>query len=347
MHYLRPNFATNLFTATMTSRYAAVHQSTNGPGDARPTALQIIKDEQLEGKLSDKVILITGCSSGLGVETARALYVTGATLYLTVRDVEKAKNNLGDIAQSPRAHLLKLDLNSLASVRACAEEFKTKSKTLNILIENAGVMACPEDRTEDGFEVQFGSNHLAHFLLFYLLKPVMLASSSPDFNSRVAIVSSAAHRMSSINFSNINLEGEYDPWKAYGQSKTASIWTANEIDRRYASQGLHAFSLHPGGIQTDLLRHVPGDQKNAWDGDEKLARYWKSPEQGAATSVWAAVAKRLEGQGGKYLEDCQIADVYDSSKGTWAPGHAEWAFDAAGQMQLWIESLSMLKLADE
>ncbi|OJJ76669.1 hypothetical protein ASPBRDRAFT_116535 [Aspergillus brasiliensis CBS 101740] len=331
----------------MASTYAAVHQSTKGPGDARPTALQIIKDQDLEGKLSDKVILITGCSSGLGIETARALYTTGATLYLTVRDVKKAVTNLGDIASSPRIHLLHLDLNSVASVRTCAEEFKSKSKTLNILIENAGVMACPEGRTADGFEIQFGSNHLAHFLLFYLLKSTLLASSSPDFSSRVIILSSAAHRMSSVNFNNISLEGEYEPWKAYGQSKTAAIWTANEIERRYGSQGLHAFSLHPGGIQTDLVRHVPDEQKAAWGDDEELSNYWKSPEQGAATTVWGAVAKELEGQGGKYLDNCQIAHLYDPMSGPWGPGYATWAFDTDGQKKLWVESLKLLGLKDE
>ncbi|PYH82662.1 NAD(P)-binding protein [Aspergillus uvarum CBS 121591] len=331
----------------MSTTYAAVHQSTKGAGDARPTALQIIQDQKLENQLSDKVILITGCSSGLGVETARALFATGATLFLTVRDVEKARSTLGDIAHSPRVHFLHLELNSLDSVRACARDFKSKSKALNILIENAGVMACPESRTVDGFETQFGCNHLAHFLLFYLLKPVLLASSAPGFNSRVVIVSSAAHRYASVNFDNISLKGEYEPWKAYGQSKTASVWTANEIERRYSSQGLHAFSLHPGGIKTDLQRHVSDEQKAAWDEDKELANYWKSTEQGAATTVWGAVAKELEGQGGKYLDNCQIAGLYDPSTGSRGPGHAPWAFDVEGQKKLWTETLNMLHLEDE
>ncbi|KAJ5323126.1 NAD(P)-binding protein [Penicillium brevicompactum] len=331
----------------MSSTYAAVHQNTKGAGDARPTALQIIKDQNLENQLSGKVILITGTSSGLGVETARALFASGATLFLTVRDVEKAKSSLRDIADSPRVHFLLLDLNSLDSVHACAQEFKSKSKTLNILVENAGVMACPEGRTVDGFEKQFGCNYLAHFLLFFLLKPVLMSSSTSGFNSRVVIVSSAAHRYSSINFNNITLEGEYEPWKAYGQSKTALVWTANEIERRFGSQGLHAFSLHPGGIKTDLQRHVANDQLAAWDEDKELANYWKSPAQGAATTVWGAVAKELEGQGGKYLDDCQIASLYDPSQGTRSPGYAPWAFDVEGQKRLWTETLKMLKLEDE
>ncbi|PYH29646.1 short-chain dehydrogenase [Aspergillus neoniger CBS 115656] len=317
----------------MSSKYAAAHQSPQGPGDARPTALQIIKDQNLEDKLSDKTILITGCSSGLGVETARALHITGATLYLTVRDVKKAEANLGDLAKSPRVHFLHLELNTLDS--------------LNILIENAGVMACPEGRTIDGFETQIGSNHLAHFLLFYLLKPTLLASSTPEFNSRVVILSSAAHRISSVHLDNLSLEGEYEPWKAYGQSKTAGIWVANEIERQYGAQGLHAFSLHPGGINTDLQRHTSQEQQTAWSQDETLIKIFKSPQQGAATTVLAAVAKELEGQGGKYLEDCQISEPYDPSNGLWGPGYASWAYDVDGERKFWKLSLELVGLKDE
>ncbi|ATZ47691.1 hypothetical protein BCIN_03g00030 [Botrytis cinerea B05.10] len=204
------------------SSYALSHEHPSGPGDARPTAQQIIQDEGIEGQWANKTILITGCSSGLGVETARALAATGATLYLTVRDVAKTKAILGDLLQLDRIHLLTLDLNSLASVRSCASEFLSRSESLNILIENAGVMTTPEGRTMDGFETQIGTNHLGHFLLFQLLKPVLLASATPEFNSRVIILSSVGHRISDVHFENLNLEGEYEPWKAYGQSKTPS-----------------------------------------------------------------------------------------------------------------------------
>jgi NAD(P)-dependent dehydrogenase (short-subunit alcohol dehydrogenase family) len=326
----------------MESKYAKVHQSPKGPGDARPTALQIVKDAGREGNLADKTILITGCSSGLGIETARALFHTGATLYLTARDLEKAKSALGDIVGSPRVHLLHLDLNSLESVRGCAAEFLSKSNSLNILIENAGVMACPEGRTADGFETQFGTNHLAHFLLFYLLKSTLLSSSNPAFNSRVVIVASSAHRISSVHLDNLNLEGEYEPWKSYGQSKTANIWTANEIERRYGSQGLHAFSLHPGGIETELLRHVSDEQKADWEKNEFLKNYWKSPEQGAATSVWGAVARELEGTGGKYLDDCQIAGPADPSQ-RHGPGYATWAYSPELEGKLWDKTLGLVR----
>jgi NAD(P)-dependent dehydrogenase (short-subunit alcohol dehydrogenase family) len=174
----------------MTSKYAAAHEKLNGPGDARPTASQIIDDYDLEGKLSGKVVLITGCSSGIGGDTARAIYRTGATIYATARDVDKAKKALSDLTDTSRVHFLQLDLGSVASVCAAAESFKSKSPQLNILIGNAGVMASPEGRTVDGFETQFGTNHLGHFLLFYLLKDTLLASSTPEFNSRVVLLSS-------------------------------------------------------------------------------------------------------------------------------------------------------------
>lgn len=325
----------------MDSKYTKVHQSPKGPGDVRPTALQIVKDAGREDALTDKVILTTGCSSGLGIETARALYVTGATLYLTARNLEKAKSALGEIVASPRVHLLHLDLNSLASVRACAKEFLSKSDTLNILIANAGVMACPEGRTADGFETQFGTNHLAHFLLFYLLKSRLLSSSTPAFNSRVIIVASSAHRVSTVHLDNLSLDGEYEPWKAYGQSKTANVWTANEIERRYGAQGLHAFSLHPGAIATELLRHVSDEQKADWEKNDFLKTYWKSPEQGAATSVWGAVARELEGTGGKYLDDCQIAPPADPTQ-RHGPGYATWAYSPELEAKLWAKTLDLL-----
>ncbi|KAF7943970.1 hypothetical protein EAE96_010382 [Botrytis aclada] len=150
----------------MSNKYAAAHEKLLGPGDQRPTALRIVKDEELEGKLKDVVVLITGCSAGLGVETARAMFATGATLFLTAQNRMKARAVLGGLAESPRVHLLEMDQTSLKSVRACAATFLKQSKTLNIMINNAGIMAVPEITTEDGFESQFQTNHLSHFLLF-------------------------------------------------------------------------------------------------------------------------------------------------------------------------------------
>ncbi|KAF4629071.1 hypothetical protein G7Y89_g9074 [Cudoniella acicularis] len=331
----------------MAARYEQVHESPKGPGDARPTAQQIIEDENLQGKFDGKVILITGCSSGIGIETAQTLATTGATLFLTARDLEKAKKALGDLVTSPKVHLLELDLNSLASVRACASEFLSKSKALNIFIANAGVMATPEGRTKDGFETQFGTNHLSHFLFFNLLKATLLASSTPDFNSRAVLLTSTAHRWGEVNFDNLNFDGVYDPTVAYAQSKTANLWTANEIDRRYGAKGLHAFAVHPGGIATGLGQHMSADALDALVKDEALAPLWKTPQQGAATTVWAATAKALDGQGGKYLEDCHVGKPYNPADGIWASGYAAWAYDTAKEDRLWKKSLELVGLEDD
>jgi NAD(P)-dependent dehydrogenase (short-subunit alcohol dehydrogenase family) len=208
----------------MESRYAESWIKPKGPGDARPTALQIVKDERREGDLQGKAILITGCSSGLGIETARALKVTGATLFLTARNLEKARAALGDILDGPNVSLVELDLASLASVRRCAAEVQAKSKTLNILINNAGVRLAPRGRTRDGFETQWGVNHVAHFLLFALLRPLLLASSTADFCSRVVAVASTAHRTARIDLADLDMDARgYDAVTAYGQSKLANV----------------------------------------------------------------------------------------------------------------------------
>jgi NAD(P)-dependent dehydrogenase (short-subunit alcohol dehydrogenase family) len=323
-------------------KYESVHQVLNGPGDARPTALQIVQDEQLKGKWSDKTILITGTSSGIGVETARALLETGATLYLTARDLKKAKTVLGPILESGRAHLLELDLDSLASVRKCADAFLAKSDRLNILINNAGVMATPEGRTQDGFETQLGTNHLAHFLLIQLLLPTLLKSTTSNFQSRVINLSSVAHRDGGVNFANLNFEGEYHPWAAYAQSKTANLWTANELERRYGSKGLHAWSVHPGGINTGLLVHLSEEDQKAIAYDPVLNQLMKSVEQGASSTVWAATAAALEGQGGKYIEDCQFAKPVKAGSGAYGPGYGAHAYDEKREGLLWEKSLELV-----
>lgn len=328
----------------MTDRYVAVHESPNGPGDSRPTAIQIIQDEGLEGKLTGKIAFITGCSAGIGIETARALYRTGATLYLTARNLAKAKTALIDILDSDRVHLLELDLESLDSVRSCASEFLSKSKTLNILICNAGVMIPPEGRTKDGFETQFGTNHLAHFLLFHLLQPALLAGAAAGNASRVVIVSSVAHRFGGVNFDNVNFEGNYDANLAYAQSKTSNVWTANEIERRYSKQGIHAWSLQPGAVLTELSRHMSDDMKNNFGENSSLRLMYKNPDQGAATSVWAATAAALEGDGGKYLENCQVIGPWIPEFGLWGPGYAAHTYDTEKAALLWEKSLQWVGL---
>ncbi|KAI0514781.1 hypothetical protein F5B22DRAFT_215737 [Xylaria bambusicola] len=330
----------------MEGRYREAHKNPKGPGDARPTALQIIKDEEREGSLSDKVVFITGCSSGLGVETARALKATGATLFLTARNLEKARTALGGILDGGRVHLLKLDLESLASVRTCAEEFLSRSQTLNILIANAGVRLVPEGRTKDGFEVHLATNHLSHFLLFELLKPTLLHSSSPEFHSRVVSVSSTAHRTAPLNFDDLNFEKrKYNGVAAYGQSKLANVYMANEIERRYGAQGLHGWSIHPGGIRTGLQRPNMRDYlvvlKN---GPIHSLMYMQNTEQGAATSTWAAVSRDLEGKGGKYLEECQVSQGLVEGGDVVGPGRAPWAYHEEDAKKLYDVSLKLVGL---
>ena len=330
----------------MPSRYATVHESPEGPGDARPTAQEVVRDEDLEGKMAGKVALITGCSSGIGIETAKALNTTGMRLFLGVRNITKGESTLFDILKPGHVELLQMDLNSLDSVRNAAAEFKRRSKTLNILINNAGIMATPQATTADGFESQFGTCHLAHFHLFQLLKPLLLASSTPSLNSRVIDLSSSGHRAGGVRFDDYNFEkSDYSPWAAYGQAKTANIYMANEIDRRYGAKGLHALSVMPGGIMTGLQTHVSDSIKESWKSGE-IANLMKSPEQGAATTVYAALSKDWEGKGGKYLEDCDEASLSEGKSGT-ASGYAPHAFNEKGERQLWADSLRFVHLEDD
>lgn len=333
------------------SRYAEAHLNPAGPGDARPTALQIIKDEAANGKLAGKVVVITGTSSGLGVETARALSLTGAKLLLTARDLNKANNALDGILEPGRVELVEMDNSSLSSVRAAAKAILQKSNgQVNVLINNAGIMALPKlEYTKDGFEMQFGVNYLSHFLLFELLKPALLASASPDFSSRVVNLSSSAHHVASINESgNYNFERtEYNEWVSYGQSKTANIYMANEIERRYGSRGLHATSVQPGGIATGLMQHMDPALIEEMQKDEKLFRTMKSPEQGAATTVWAAVGQEWEKKGGEYLADCGKTTRGNDNREITGVGFAGHAYDPEKEARLWKDSLKMVGMTDD
>jgi NAD(P)-dependent dehydrogenase (short-subunit alcohol dehydrogenase family) len=302
----------------------------------------------LVGKLADKTILITGCSSGIGIETARALKATGARLFLTARDLSKGYKALGDIVEPGKVDLLLLDLNSLASVRAFAAEFlQASGNKLNILVNNAGVMETPEGTTEDGFETQFGTNHLAHFLLFQLVKPALLTSSTPEFNSRVVSVSSMGHRYFPPKMDNLMLTGEYESNHAYANSKTANIYFANEVERRYGGQGLHALSLHPGGIWTGLQIHTPAEMMEVYKANEQVQKYMKSVEQGSATSVWAAVGKVWEGKGGKYLEDCQVSPPVPEGYELLATGYEKWAYHPENEAKMWKLSNEWVGLTEE
>jgi NAD(P)-dependent dehydrogenase (short-subunit alcohol dehydrogenase family) len=333
------------------SLYALAHANPQGPGDARPTALQIVQSENLEGRFKGKVFVITGTSSGIGIETARALYKTGATLFLTARDLKKARDALGDILDSPGAHitLIEMDNASLESVREAASRILTQSShQVNILINNAGVMAIPSlQLSADGYEMQFAVNHLSHFLLFQLLKPALLSSTTPEMNSRVVNVSSSGHRLLNSPFNYTFKEGGYNPWVAYGQSKAANVYMANEIDRRYGSKGLHATSLHPGAIEkTGLGKFMDPKQVAAFENNEAFVRTLKSLEQGAATTVVAAVGREWEDKGGKYLVDCAEATRGEDDGSVNGVGYVSHTYDPEREAKLWEDSLEMVGLKD-
>lgn len=242
-------------------RWEVLTEAKDG-SDSRPTAQSIIDDEGLRGKMTDKVFLVTGCSSGAGVATVAALVSTGATIFATARDLQKAKTILGSVLDENegRVHLLYMEQTDFDSVHCCAAEFRkaTPGGKLNVLICNAAIMAPPHTLvSEYSIESQFATNYLSHFLLFELLKDLMIASSTPKFNSRVVSVSSTAHRLDTVDFDDINYTKgrKYEPYPAYGQSKTACIWFANQIERMYGSQGLHANSLMPGGWESGLQKY--------------------------------------------------------------------------------------------
>lgn len=344
------------------SRYVEAHKIVNlrGAGDARPTALQVIEDEDLTGKLNDKVFLVTGVSSGIGIETLRALHTTGAHIFGTVRSLSKGQKVVDTILSEAHPSggsitLIEMSLDSLASVRSGAAEFLEKSNNkLHLLIANAGIMATPYERTKDGFESQFGTNHLAHFLLFQLLKPALLASATSSYPSRVVNVTSTGHQFGPPLLGDYNFTSTpYDPWRAYGQSKTANIWLANAIEAHFGAQNLHATSVHPGLItSSNLGSHLPEEQTKMFY-EPEVQRTAKSVEQGAATQVWAAVGKEWSDKGGRYLSN--MAEPVSSEEKAKEEGmsfmandgYMPWAYDVEGAERFWKESFGLVGLAGE
>ncbi|KAL6855686.1 hypothetical protein J3F83DRAFT_753923 [Trichoderma novae-zelandiae] len=331
------------------SRYAAVHAWDNlaGAGDARPTAEQVIKDAGKQD-LKGQVIIITGVSSGTGAASARALAATGAELYLAGRSIPKARAALQSIADLPNVHFLELDLASNASIKAFAAEFlKQSGGRLNVLLNNAGGVVAERKVTVDGFEQQLAINHLGAFLLFALLKDALLASASPSNPSRVINVSSYGHRHGTVRWDDPNFEkGEYGAGAAYAQAKTASIYAASEIDRRYGAQNLHAWSVHPGAIKDSAFLDNSGWDKSVVEGMVSTwpHKLFKSCEQGASTQVWAAVSDEVlaEGVTGKYLEDCSVAvHVSKSDSPEWR-GHADHTYNEADAKRTWELSEKLL-----
>ncbi len=297
--------------------------------DATSTTDDVLAGHDLTGRR----VVVTGASTGLGEETTRALCAHGAAVTMAVRDADRAAAAAARIRESvPSAdlELRTLDLASLASVREFAGGFLAEHDHIDVLINNAGVMACPEAATVDGFECQIGTNHIGHFLLTQRLMPAL------GDGSRVVSVSSAGHRFSDVDLDDPNFERTpYEPWVAYGRSKTANALFAVELDRRLADRGADAYSLHPGGIMTELGRHLTEESIATLTDSMPAgqAMEWKTIPQGAATSVWAATAPELERHGGAYLEDCQVAERNDvpDSRG----GIRSYAIDPARAGALW------------
>ena len=299
-------------------------------------------DEVLEGHdLSGRTALITGGYSGLGKETARAMAAKGAHVILSGRDEAKLAEAAKEIAGETGATVetLVCDLASLDSVRAAGEEANERFDKIDLLINNAGVMACPKGETADGFERQFGTNHLGHFLLTSRLMPLIEKGENP----RIVALSSRAHFQSAVDFEDPQYEQrEYDKWEAYGQSKTANALFALEADRRLKDRDIRAFSVHPGGIMTNLGRHLSEEDIVALRdrlakaaeqaGDKAGGQGFKSVPQGAATTCYAATATELEANGGAYLEDCHVADRDDESP---VAGVRSYAADPENARRLW------------
>jgi NAD(P)-dependent dehydrogenase (short-subunit alcohol dehydrogenase family) len=299
--------------------------------------------------LAGKRVLVTGVSAGLGVETARVLAAHGADVVGAARDLTKAEGATAVVrevaAQSGGSlQLVQLDLADLKSVRACADALVADGRPFDLVIANAGVMAPPFGKTADGFETQFGTNHLGHFVLINriagLLKP----------GSRVVSLASSGHRFSDVNLEDPNFETtEYVPFEAYGRSKTANILFAVEFDRRHKDRGVRAAAVHPGGIQTELARHLDPafiqqwiDQLNAQaaaEGGPPLE--WKTIPQGAATSVWAGVVAPVEDIAGRYCEDCHVAELVDDASQI-RLGVRSYALDPARAQALWALSETMV-----
>jgi NAD(P)-dependent dehydrogenase (short-subunit alcohol dehydrogenase family) len=280
------------------------------PLGPRSTALEALEGRDLSGRNA----LVTGGASGIGIETVRALAAGGADVTVAARNTRAASSLVATLQQElPAASLqvLSLDLASLASARHAAAAVLERDQPLHILVNNAGVMATPFERTTDGFELQFGTNHLGHFVFTMGLLPALQRAEG----ARVVSLSSLAHRRSPFIPEDPNyLHREYDRWGAYGQSKTANALFAVGLTQRFGGAGIFSNAVMPGGILTGLQKHLTSEEQQAlgWiDADGQQNSRFKTPAQGASTSIWAAVAPELEGVGGRYLEDCAIAEPMD------------------------------------
>jgi NAD(P)-dependent dehydrogenase (short-subunit alcohol dehydrogenase family) len=304
-------------------------------------------DQVLQGvNLRGKRILLTGASAGLGVETARALVSHGAEVVGAVRDLSKAQKATEPVreqaANGGSLRLIQLDLASLESVRRCADALVSEGRPFDVIIANAGVMACPKGTTADGFETQFGTNHLGHFVLVNRLVSLLRSGS------RLVNLSSAGHRFADVDLEDPNFERtKYEEFLAYGRSKTANILFAVEFDHRHKARGVRATALHPGAIETELGRYMTPELRssmiatiNATMPKGSPPFSYKSIPQGAATSVWAACLADAELVGGRYCEDCHVAEI--SSTPGIRGGVQPYALDPAHALALWQKSEQMV-----
>jgi NAD(P)-dependent dehydrogenase (short-subunit alcohol dehydrogenase family) len=299
-----------------------------------------------------KRIVVTGVSAGIGVETARSLAAHGAQVVGAVRDLKKAEAATAEVrkdaaAQGGSFELVELDLGNLKSVRACADTLVRRGKPFDAVIANAGVMATPFGHTADGFETQFGTNHLGHFVFVNRIAPLIGAGG------RLINLSSAGHRFANVDLEDPNFERTaYDPFVAYGRSKTANILFAVAFDRRHRERGVRAAAVHPGVIQTELGRytdparlHAMIDQMNQQLAAEgKPPFQWKTIPQGAATSVWAGVVAPADEIGGRYCEDCHVGELMpdDAAIGVIGEGVRGYALDPNNAEALWKKSEEMV-----
>jgi NAD(P)-dependent dehydrogenase (short-subunit alcohol dehydrogenase family) len=306
-------------------------------------------DDVLSGvNLKGKRIFVTGASSGLGVETARSLAAHGAQVVGAARDLNKANVATEQVRRDAAANggsfeLVELDLANLKSVRACADQLLAKGESFDVIIANAGVMATPFGHTADGFETQFGTNHLGHFVLVNRIASLIRAGG------RLINLSSSGHRFANVDLDDPNFERTpYEPFVAYGRSKTANILFAVAFDKRHRERGVRAAAVHPGGIQTELGRHLESgriekmvEQINQQLAAQDKGRFqWKSVPQGAATSVWAAVAAPADEIGGRYCENCHLGHIVsdDVAITPISEGVRGYALDARTAEALWKKS---------
>ena len=289
--------------------------------------------------LHNKVAIVTGGYSGIGLETTKALVAAGANVIIPAKRPEIANQNLNGVVSE--TNIIKMDLGNLNSVKNFTNSFKENFNTLSLLINNAGIMACPETRVGDNWESQFAINHIGHFLLTRELMNILADTEG----SRFVSLSSSAHALTGILWDDIHFNKQpYNKWMAYGQSKTASSLIAIELNKKMKDYGVESFSVHPGGIITPLQRYLEKEEMIAlgWmdeDGSpsELAKNFFKSPSQGASTTLWCATSNDLNGLGGVFCEDCDIAkrksEVDESLQRYF--GVADWAVDTDEATRLW------------